>query len=130
MVVIDTSIIIDHLRQPSTQSKFISLATKYPKTSLSISVITIQELNQGQSTTRKTAQKDLLAIISPLKILPYTYQAAELAGKITRDTQGRTIQLADAAIAATTIINTAKLATLNTKDFKNIKGLELVKFGT
>lgn len=35
-------------------------------------------------------------------------------------------QFADAAIAATAIINKAKLATLNKKDFQRIKELELV----
>lgn len=36
------------------------------------------------------------------------------------------IQFADAAIAATAIINNARLATLDKKDFQGIKNLELV----
>ena len=69
----------------------------------------------------------LLATISPLKILPYTYEVAQLAGEIARDLEFP-IELADAAIAATTILNGGTLLTLNKKDFSGIK--ELLIYGT
>lgn len=124
MVVLDTNIIIDHLRQPqSKQTLLLSLAKNKPKETLALSVISIQELYEGQSTKDKTREQALLATITPLKILPYTYEIAQLAGEIVRDLPAP-IELADAAIAATAIYHGAILCTLNPKDFSTIKQLE------
>ena len=126
MVVLDTNIIIDHLRQPKTKnSRLIKIAKQRPKETLAISMISIQELYEGRSTRNEEKEQFLLAIIAPLKILPYDYEAAKLAGQIARDL-GRPIELADAAIAASTMLNGAQLVTLNKKDFQGIKELELV----
>lgn len=125
MVILDTSIIIDHLRRPKSQSRLLKFATSNPKELLCLSVISLQELYEGQSTKISEREKDLLATIGPLKILAYTYDVAVLAGKIMRDLP-RPIELADSAIAATAIINHASLFTLNPKDFSGILGLEFV----
>ncbi len=126
MVILDTNIIIDHLRQSKTKNSILlDLAQKKPKEILAISILTVQELYEGQSTKNKTAEQFLLATITPLKILPYTYETAKLAGQIARDSKNP-IQLADAAIAATTILNGGELLTLNKKDFQNIKKLNLL----
>lgn len=125
MVVLDTSIIIDHLRQPKKKpSRLIRLAKQKPKETLALSIISIQELYEGKSTQEPKKEQSLLATIAPLKILPYTYEIAQLAGEISRDL-GRPLELADAAIAATTLIHNASLLTLNKKDFHGIKNLEL-----
>jgi predicted nucleic acid-binding protein len=126
MVVLDTNIIIDHLRRLRGPSWLEKIAKNFPKENLAISVITIQELYEGKSTREKEKEKMLLATITPLKILSYTYEIAELAGKIARDSQ-RPLELADAAIAATAIINDALLATLNKKDFAAIPRLKLLE---
>lgn len=126
MVILDTNAIIDHLRQPKERdSHLVKIAKEKPKEALVISVISIQELYEGQSTKDEEKEQCLLATIAPLKILPYSYEVAQLAGKIARDLK-RPIELADAAIAATAILNGACLFTLNKKDFQGIKGLEFV----
>lgn len=61
---------------------------------------------------------------SPLKILPYTYEVAQLAGQIAIDLD-QPIELADAAIVATTILNGASPQTINRKYFIDIKNLQL-----
>lgn len=125
MVILDTSIIIDHLRRSQgKRTSLMSLAGKVTKENLAISTITVQELYEGQSTKDKGHETYLLATITPLKILPYTYEIAQLAGEIARDLK-QSIEFTDAAIAATAIINGALLATLNKKHFQNIKDLEL-----
>lgn len=101
------------------------LVESYPKAVLSLSLVSVQELYEGQSTIYDEKEKDLLATISPLKILPYTYEIAKLAGVIARDIN-RPIELADAAIAATAILHHAQLFTLNKKDFMGIPDLELL----
>lgn len=125
MVVIDTNIIIDHLRlqQKQQDSKLMKIVKQKPKEILALSMISIQELYEGQSTQDSQREQYLLATISPLKILPYTYEIAQLAGEIARDIR-RPIELADAAIAATAIFNGYSLFTLNKKDFADIKELQ------
>ncbi len=125
MVVLDTNIIIDHLRQPGKKETHLTkIAKQKPKEELAISMISVQELYEGKSTKNEEKERYLLATIVPLQILLYTYEVAQLAGKIARDLD-RSIEIADAAIAATTIVNGAQLFTLNKKDFQGIEGLEL-----
>ena len=126
MVILDTNIIIDHLRQTGSKDSILSKLLKESKLDeVVISSVTIQELFEGQSTKEEEIGKWILAILSPFKLLPYTYEIAKLAGEVARDLD-RDMEFADAAIAATAIAHGAKLATLNKKDFRGIQGLELV----
>lgn len=126
MVVLDTNIIIDHLRlqQTSKDSKLLKIAKEKPKEVLAISLISVEELYEGRSTKDPQKEQYLLATISPLKLLPYTYEVAQLAGELARDLD-RPIELADAAIAATTILHGSSLLTLDKEDFKGIKSLQM-----
>ena len=126
MVIIDTSVVIDHLRQDEKETLLMRLAKDNPKENLAISVVSVQELFEGRSTQQSDKRQSLLAVISPLQILPYDYETARLAGEIARDL-GRPVELADAAIAATAINNGARLLTLNRKDFRDIAELELLE---
>lgn len=127
MVILDTSVIIDQLRRPPKESYLFKLAQKLSKESFALSVLSVQELYGGESTRDTRREERMLATISPLKILPYTFEVAQLAGEIVRDLN-RTIEFADAAIAATAIVNGGQLATLNKKDFLGIEDLELFNF--
>lgn len=124
MVICDTSIIIDQLRRPPKESYLFKLAQKLSKESFALSVISLQELYAGQSTRDERREEMMIATISPLKILPYTYETAQLAGEIIRDLD-RPIEFADAAIAATAVIAGCSLVTLNNKDFLGIADLEI-----
>ncbi|MBU2591868.1 MAG: PIN domain-containing protein [Patescibacteria group bacterium] len=125
MVIIDTSVIIDHLRQSSEgDTLLLKIAKAMPKENLALSVISVQELYEGKSTKNKEKEQLLLATISPLKILSYTYEIAQKAGEIARES-GQPIELADAAIAATAIVNNAELLTVNKKHFEKIPELKL-----
>lgn len=127
MVILDTNIIIDHLRSKTNRrSALVELVATHPPHNLGLSLISVQELYEGQSTLDPNRAKDLLATIAPLQLLPYTYEIAKLAGEIARD-HYRPIELADAAIAATAIIHQAPLYTLNRKDFVQISNLELLR---
>lgn len=126
MVVLDTSVIIEHLRQPPEKSKLIKLLKKYPQENFGISIVSIHELYEGKSTKDQEKENQLLSTISSLEILSYTWEVAKLAGIIARDLH-RPIELADAAIAATTILNAGELFTLNKKDFSGIKDLKFAE---
>lgn len=126
MIVLDTNIIIDHLRQHHAKgdSRLMQAARHHPKETLALSMVSLQELYEGRSTRDSHKEQYLLATISPLKLLPYNYEVAKLAGEIARDLS-RPIELADAAIAATTILHGASLLTLNVKGFQGIETLTL-----
>lgn len=127
MVVLDTNIIIDHIRQPlAIETVLLSISRVIAKHELAVAIVSIQELYGGTSTRDPRRSEFLLATLAPLKILPYTYEAARLAGEISRNAK-RTIAFADAAIAATTVVHGAALATLNAKDFRAIPELKLYR---
>ena len=124
MVILDTNVLIDHLRQQGEQlSVLTNLIQENPKETVAISMISVQELYEGKSTKLEEKEKDMLAILAPLRILPYSFEVAQLAGQIARDLP-HPIELADAAIAATTIVNGGKLLTLNKKHFTSIHDLD------
>jgi len=125
MVIIDTSTLIDYLRRPQENSPFKEFINQDRKEMLAISILTIQELYVGKSSKEVKREGFFLNIVSKMKILQYNYQIAQLAGELTRDYHTN-FDFADAAIAATAILNKAKFFTLNKKDFKGIKGLKLI----
>lgn len=127
MIILDTNIIIDHLRtQGIKESVLMKFAENNLKEEMAISIVSIQELYEGQSTLDERKEEYLLATITPLKILPYTYEVAQLAGEIARDLKNP-IEFTDAAIAATSILYGTSLWTLNKKHFLGIKNLELIE---
>ena len=128
MVILDTNLIIDHLRQVNTKqdTRLIQLAREYHQEQLGISMISVQELYEGKSVAIQQGEQQLLAIISSLKIFSYTLEIAKKAGEIARELS-QPIEFADVAIAATCIVNHAGLATLNEKHFLKIPQLQLVK---
>lgn len=127
--MLDTNIIIDHLRlqRAEQESVLMKVVRLHPREAFGLSMLSIQELYEGRSTRDAAKEQYLLATISPLKLLPYTYEVAKLAGELARDLV-RPIELADAAIAATALSQHAPLLTINTKDFAGIKELELLDY--
>lgn len=125
MVILDTNIIIDHLRQHgSVDTQLLRIIAVIPLAELAISVISIQELFEGKSSKDREKQNVLYSVIAPLTIFPYTTDVARRAGEIARDAR-TPIEFADAGIAATAIVHGAKLFTLNIKHFQNISDLQL-----
>lgn len=126
MVILDTNIIIDHLRLWSKKrSALDEINEKISTNNLALSIVSIQELFTGKSTKEVVIEERILKLASSLKVLSYTQEISKLAGEILRDI-APDIGFADAAIAATAILNKAKLFTLNKKDFQDIKGLKLI----
>ena len=128
MVILDTNILIDHLRRAKKEESYLENIVKgYPKETLAISMVSVQELYEGKSTKEKNKEMLVLTLLTSFKILPYTYDSACHAGEIARDLP-RPIEFPDAVIAATVLENDCQLATLNKKDFRGIKGLEFITF--
>lgn len=124
MVILDTNIIIDHLRQREKTTRLRRIAISAPEENLRLSIISIQELYVGLSTRGRLEEQVLQMTIQAFEILPYTYEIAKQAGELMRDSQSL-LKFADAAIAATAITHGALLYTLNRRHFAPVPGLEL-----
>lgn len=125
MVVLDTSVINDHLRQKGAgETVLMKAARRIARGQLVLSVLSVQELYAGRSTVDHAKEALLVATIAPLKILPYDYATVRLAGEIIRDAP-RPVTFTDAGIAATAIRNDAELCTLDKKDFAGIPRVKL-----
>lgn len=122
-ILLDTSIVIDHVRQKDKNDTILTrLGEKYSE--LLVSMITHTEGYSGKSIWEgKEAMIVLKKVFSDIQILPFTEDISEKAGEI-RANYGTS--LADSIVAATAIHHKLKLATLNVKDFKRIKGLKLI----
>lgn len=126
MVVVDTSILIDHLRMKigSGESMLEKFVKKHQVSQLAISLTTIQELYQGKSSRMPEKEIIIVTLLSQFKHLPITYEIAKLAGTLTRDSN-QVLKFADATIAATALYHHVDLLTLNVKDFENIPEISL-----
>lgn len=127
MVIVDTSVVIDYLRQEDkTATPFETLVRSAGRDALGISILTVQELFAGRSMDDKKNQDFLAVFLVSVRIFPYNLDVAKKAGELSR-LLGKRCGFVDPAIAATAIINKAQLATLNSKDFAGIPNLELLK---
>lgn len=130
-ILIDTSILIDHLRLRSAAGNGHPKKTIFERLvekpyGVAISVVTIQELYEGQSSKRELENKRIEKLLEILDQYPVTPEIARSAGVISRDND-RSVGFADAAIAATAIVQGFQLFTLNSKHFQDIPGIDLFK---
>lgn len=126
MVILDTNILIDHLRRPDKESSWIEkLSLQYPQETFAVSLLTVQELYQGKSTKDYAEDVLVAGLLGSMQVLFYTYDIAKRAGEITRDSK-QNVAFADAGIAATAIEHKCPLSTLNKKDFQDTPGLILL----
>lgn len=121
-VVVDTSVLIDFLRSDKKpESFFFQLVESELK--LYISIITHSELFSGKSVWEsRKAKKELNILLSGLEVIPLGENQSRLAGQIRAEAS---IDLIDAIIAATALVQDAYLATLNLKDFDKVDSLQL-----
>ncbi|PJE62870.1 hypothetical protein COU88_02695 [Candidatus Roizmanbacteria bacterium CG10_big_fil_rev_8_21_14_0_10_39_6] len=120
-LLLDTSIIIDFLRQKQKQQTYLYMLSNED---LYVSIITHTELYAGGSVWEKTsAQNELKDLFSGITILSLEYEISCLAGKFKA--LHYSMSLIDCIIAATACIHTFTLVTLNMKDFVKIEGITL-----
>jgi tRNA(fMet)-specific endonuclease VapC len=123
-LLIDTSIIIDHLRKKNKRkSQYYKIIGKY---TLFVSTVTLFELFAGAKDQQK--MDDINNIIEYLKILPFTKQTAEKAGEIylSLKSENKLIEIKDLFIAATALSHSLPLMTLNVKHFDRIEELKIM----
>ena|SRR3989344_7970044 len=124
-ILIDTSIIIDYLRQKD-KSKTLLYYFASHQYQIYISIITHAESYAGKSIwEKKEAMEILEKLILNMKILPLEEKISKKAGQISAE--NNSLDIADAIIAATAMNHKLTLATLNIKDFEDIEGIKLFR---
>lgn len=114
LLVLDTTILIDHLRGRPVVHRIDQLLDR--GVTLATTTINVEEIIRGLRDTEQDAAERLFA---GLVTLPITAPVAWLAGRWRRDhaARGVTLWQAHCLIAATAALHGADLATGNPKDF-------------
>lgn len=123
-LLIDTSILIDHLRkQVRSNSILYNIADQYE---LYVSTIIEFELYMGAINEEK--HQDIRTVLSWCTSLPLTSQIAQRAGMIHRELKqnNQLIEIRDMLISATALTHNLPVMTLNAKHFERVSGLRLV----
>jgi predicted nucleic acid-binding protein len=122
-VVIDSDILIDHLRGFKPAKIFLS---PFYEKSLSglISTITVMELLSGKSASESDRRLKIEKLLSLFKTVDVTFYIAEKAAEIRRKYSTNPI---DSLIAATALCFNYKLVTCNINHYQMIDGLVLWK---
>ena len=111
-ILLDSNILIDYLRNRTEAIEYLEHLTAVPK----VSAITIAELYAG---VREGSERQILdEIAKDLVVIAITSEIAIKGGLFRRDyLRSHRLELADAIIAATSVVENATLVTLNKKHF-------------
>jgi predicted nucleic acid-binding protein len=121
-IVIDTSIIIDILRNVKTYIDLIQDLSK--ENLLFISGITEAELFSGKDADNEKKKEKILEFLSYFQKVNPTNEILQKAGEFRRKYN---VSLLDCIIAATAYYLNAEILTKNEKDFSKIKEIKLLK---
>ncbi len=119
MILIDTNVFIDFLRNYSPAIDFFQSLN--PENVL-FSAVTEAELVAGKANDENDKREKLLHFLHIWNKIPMTNPVASLAGDIVRQCG---LEIPDAIIAATAVLNRADLITHNVRDFKRVPGLKV-----
>ncbi len=123
-MIVDSSILIDHLRSTDKSSTIFAGLLEEITTKPKISILSHTELFAGKSVwEHKQARLALELTLSKVIVIDLTQEISQLAGKLkaTMNTP-----MADAIIAATALAEHEPLVTLNPKHFATIPQLKVV----
>lgn len=121
-LVVDTSVLIDHLRGGNTWKKVIAESGEDLK--LFVPTIVIFELFSGQSTHDPSIVAKIHQLLHNFQKVELDENIAKTAGVIFRDAKHR-IQVSDYIIAASALQMNAQVITLNKKHFEQIPNINL-----
>jgi tRNA(fMet)-specific endonuclease VapC len=123
-ILIDTSIVIEHLRKQNRRKSILyRIADDY---ALYVSTIAEFELYAGAINSQK--QHDVQEILGWCTLLPFTSDVAATAAALYRELKAanQLIEIRDIFIASTALTYTLPLMTLNLRHFDRIKRLHLL----
>lgn len=124
-IVLDTSLIIDHVRGKDKRLIKLLGLQKTKRVQLFVSSVVIFEFYSGLSLKKEAIFSNTENLFATFKIVDIDREIAKLAAKINREQKlYQQIGAIDLLIGATAIYYSALLATRNIKDFQLIKGLK------
>ena len=123
-IMIDTSIIIDHLRKRNKQKSILFQVVD----SHLLHAPTIVEFELFAGATNAAKRQDVQRVLEPCTILPLTSEIAQHAAHLYQQLKqsNQVLEIRDLFIAATAIIHGYPLMTLNAKHFARIDALDLL----
>lgn len=120
-LVIDTSIVIDYLRNGAAGIQFFE---EKKEVDFFLPTIVIFELFSGKSTQSKKVQQKIISFIEYFQRVEFTEEIAIKAGELYRDVN-KTLQISDYIIAASALTIGGVVVTLNKRHFEQIPNLIL-----
>lgn len=121
---VDTSVLIEEIRQGSELWLKIKELAKKEEANLFSSVVVLSELWAGESMNKKENTIIVEKMIEMITFVDVDSVLSKMAGELIRKCK---LVGFDSVIAATCIKYGAELVTLNVKHFKCVKGLKLYK---
>jgi len=119
LIILDTDILIWILRKNKEIKNKLIKATLETDGGLYITPIQIAEIYAG---IRASEEKIIKKFLNSFNIIPIDVQIGELAGRfINQYRKSHSVEIADAIIAAASIVNNFELWTLNKKHYPMIK---------
>ena len=119
MIILDTDILIWVLRGNVEIKEKLEKAVNETDGSLYITPIQIAEIYAGM---RKSEENITKGFLNSFNIIPIDAEIGRLAGKfINQYRKSHSVEIADAIIAAASIVNSFKLWTLNKKHYPMIE---------
>lgn len=120
-VLVDTSVLIEKIRRKKGMWDVLIKLREEEKVFLYTSSVVLTELWAGESMNEEKAVENVSIILRPLGIMAIDTEIGKKAGDLVRGGQATGF---DGLIAATCLVHKIKLATLNIKHFKQVKGLK------
>jgi len=122
VILVDTDVLIAHLRGIAAARDWLLAARTEAGVSLAASVVTATEILGGMRSTERTAVARLLA---SLRLQPVNEVIARRAGELMREYRRShsAVGLGDYLVAATAKVQGLDLATLNVKHFPMFEDL-------
>lgn len=122
-LVLDSSILIDHLRGNSAATEFLEVQGR--QGALFVPSLVAWELWKGASTPRQ--RSGLVSLLSSLEVDPFTGALAELAGELHRrlESEGQRAPTYDLLIASHALLRGIPVATRD-RDYHRIPGLTVL----
>lgn len=121
-IVVDSSIVIEFLRTGKGRWLDLVSTVGQKRVTLIVPVVVLGEIWSGKSMKSIKMRKDVKETLSVAEMIDLTKKDAALAGELRRNFD---IPMMDAFVAACAMSHKAYLSTLNTKDFKKVKGLKI-----
>lgn len=126
-VIVDTSILIDHLKNRSTHFLMLIEKKLSGDIELFIPYIAIIELYAGEDARQRKAREEIAKTLKGTTFIDLTFVSAQKAGELIRIYKQIPDPL-DLIIAAIAIEQDAQVATNNKKHFEQIRGLKMYNF--